>query len=382
MTFVADAIAGITVAIVALPLAIAFGISSGMGAEAGITTAIIAGFVAAVFGGSNYQVSGPTGAMVVVLAPLVATDGKAAVLFVGFGAGLILIIASILKIGHHVHKLPTSLVEGFTAGIAVVIAMSQLPELSESTAALVTGLVTALGIYLAAHFLPKLPTSLAAVIIVTVINQFGLNLKTVGDLPTNLFNFDLGFFNQSNYLNLVIPIFSVAALAALESLLSARVADRMAANGSEHNADKELRGQGLANLASTLFGGMPATAALARTAVNVRSGAKTRAAAAIHAVVLAVVVLAFAPLFSQIPLAALAGVLVATAAHMIKPSELLKTAKASPLDAIVLVITLLATIFTNLTTAVIIGGIIWFALRKTRLKTTEPPVDQDETLGD
>lgn len=379
-TFFADLIAGITVAIVALPLALAFGYASGLGAAAGLTTAIIAGLVAAVFGGSNFQVSGPTGAMVVVLAPLVNQFGAKSVLLVGFGAGLILMTAALLGIGHHVHKLPTALVEGFTAGIAVVIALSQVKEITATSMSLLISVVIAIAVYIAAHYLPKLPVSLLLVLAATGLNQLGLGLQTVGELPSNLFAFDGNFFDFK--WALVVPMFSVAALAALESLLSARVADKLAGGSQKHDADRELLGQGLANVSSVFFGGMPATAALARTAVNVRTGAKTRSSAVVHSIVLAIAVLALAPLFSQIPLAALAGVLVATAAHMVKPSELFKTARQSWLDAIVLCATLIATVFTSLTEAVIIGGLLWLALSRTGLKTAQPPVDQDETLGD
>jgi SulP family sulfate permease len=184
---------------------------------------------------------------------------------------------------------------------------------------------------------------------------------------------------------LIPSAFAVAALAALESLLSAKVADKMRGGGEKHDSNRELFGQGIANIAVPFFGGVPATAALARTAVNVRSNAQSKLAALSHSIILALVVLAFAPLVSQIPLAALAGVLLATTARMIKPRELLTLAKETRLDAIVLVCTFTATVFIDLISAVIIGLVISLALRKTTLAKIDrryPPVDERETLGD
>lgn len=405
-----DLVAGITVAIVALPLALAFGISSGLGAEAGLTTAIIAGALAAIFGGSRLQVSGPTGAMTVILVPIVHQFGVKGVLLVGLMAGVILITAAFAKIGEHVHRLPTSLIEGFTAGIAVVITLQQLPFIfgvsaSESEkvwAGAIDVAIRGLSDFQAAPFaiaiavcfvilfgssrLGKLPVGLAAVILASLATAwFGLEAETIGELPARIGNFDLNFIYSDNWVALIPSAFAVAGLAALESLLSAKVADKMRGGGEHHDSNKELLGQGIANLAVPFFGGVPATAALARTAVNVRSHAQSKLAALSHSVILALVILVFAPLVGQIPLAALAGVLLATTVRMIKPKELFALAKESYLDALVLVCTFIATIAIDLISAVIIGVVLTLLLRKTRLAKIDrryPPVDEKETLGD
>jgi SulP family sulfate permease len=378
-------LSGVTVAIVALPLALAFGIASGMGAEAGITTAIIAGALAAIFGGSRLQVSGPTGAMTVVLVPIFKDFGPSGVLFVGMISGALLIAVALLRLGEHVHRLPTSLIEGFTAGIAVIISLQQLTYLNGLLPALFGLLITA-AILTLQHFWPKLPFAFILVIVGTLIaNWLGLNLSRIGELPSTIGHWDLGFLKQDRWLALIPSALAVTILAALESLLSAKVADRMRGGGEHHDANKELFGQGVANLVVPFFGGVPATAALARTAVNVRAGATAKSSALIHSIVLGAVVLVAAPLVAQIPLAALAGVLLATTIHMVKPKELLHTARISWLDAIVMAATFAATVALNLISGVIIGLALCLALRKTklgRLSRTYPVIDDTETLGD
>lgn len=405
-----DLAAGLTVAIVALPLALAFGIASGLGAEAGLTTAIIAGAIAAVFGGSKLQVSGPTGAMTVILVPIVHQFGPQGVLLVGLLAGLVLINAAFAKIGEHVHRLPTSLIEGFTAGIAIVIALQQFPFIFgvqgstaekvwvaafetaqiglanfQITPVALTTLVAAI-ILIFSNRWPRVPFALLTVAIATAATaSFNLDLETIGELPARVGNLSFDFLNSANYVALVPPAFAVAALAALESLLSAKVADKMRGGSEHHDPNRELFGQGLANLAVPFFGGVPATAALARTAVNVKSHAQSKLAALSHSIILALVVLLFAPLVGQIPLAALAGVLLATTARMIKPKELIALSKETKLDALVLVATFAATIFIDLISAVLIGLALSLLLRKTKLAGIDrryPPVDENETLGD
>ena len=405
--YLADLTAGLTVSLVALPLAIGFGAASGAGAGAGIATAIVAGLVAALFGGSRFQVSGPTGAMTVVLIPLAASQGISAVLLVGFLAGLLLILAGLARLGQHVHRLPTALIEGFTAGIAVVIALQQVPTglglkggkgegilasalnsvaefvKTPNWTALVTTALVAGGLIWAGHRWHRVPLSLMAVFVVTAVNLgVNLGLPEVGALP-QFGSVSTGFFGAiSGWPSLILPALSVAMLGALESLLSAKIADAMRPDAAPHDSNRELIGQGLANLASPFFGGIPATAALARTAVNVRAGAKTRYSAVAHSVFLAVFVLALGSLVQRIPLAALAGVLISTAYHMVRISELKATARGSRLDALVLVATLLVTVFSNLTAAVITGLVLFIGLRKTRLSERATPIDDEETLGD
>ncbi|MEI5525464.1 SulP family inorganic anion transporter [Streptomyces brasiliscabiei] len=377
-----DLLAGLTVAIVALPLALGFGVSSGLGAEAGLATAVIAGALAAVFGGSNLQVSGPTGAMTVVLVPIVGAYGPTGVLTVGVMAGGMLVALAALRAGRYMRYVPAPVVEGFTLGIACVIGLQQLPGAlgvpkPEGDRVLVVawGAVeafvrhpnwTAVGLALAvaavmlagARWRPTVPFSVVAVIAATVVAQVaGLDAaQPIGDLPAGLPAPSLSFLDPDLGAlgSLLAPAVAVAALAALESLLSASVADGMAV-GQQHDPDRELFGQGLANIAAPLFGGVPATGAIARTAVNVRTGATSRLAALTHAAILAVVVFAAAPLVSRIPLAALAGVLLATAIRMVEVGSLRAMAKATRSDAMILVLTAVVTLVLDLVYAVIVG---------------------------
>jgi len=375
-----DLLAGLTVAVVALPLALGFGVSSGLGAEAGLATAVVAGALAAVFGGSNLQVSGPTGAMTVVLVPIVAAHGPAGVLTVGLLAGVMLVVLALLRAGKYMQYVPAPVVEGFTLGIACVIGLQQIPnalgvpkpegdrvlvvtwraleEFAKNpnwTAVAFAAAVAAL-MLIGARWRPTIPFSILAVIAATVVAQVaGLDAaKPIGDLPAGLPAPSLAFLAPGALSSLLAPAVAVAALAALESLLSASVADGMTV-GLKHDPDRELFGQGLANIAAPLFGGVPATGAIARTAVNVRTGAGSRLAALAHAAVLAVIVFAAAPLVSKIPLAALAGVLLATAIRMVEVGSLRAMAKATRSDALILMLTAVATLALDLVYAVIIG---------------------------
>jgi len=371
-------LAGVTVAMVALPLALAFGISSGLGAGAGIATAIVAGLVAAIFGGSNLQVSGPTGAMTVVLLPIFARFGVDGVLVVGMMAGIILIALSVMRAGRYVQFIPLPVVEGFTLGIAFIIGLQQIPAaLGESGegekivsvaasaarawAASPSWLAPAIAVGVAAAMLigarvrPGFPVSIVAVVGATaLISSTGLDTPVIGEIPRGLPAPGLPAFPLDQLSALLLPAIAVAALAALESLLSATVADAMSV-GERHDSDRELFGQGLANIVAPLFGGVPATAAIARTAVNVRSGARSRLSAVTQSIVLLVVVLVAAQMVGRIPLAALAGVLIATAIQMVKVSNLRGIIKATRADAVVLVVTAAATIALDLVTAVLLG---------------------------
>jgi SulP family sulfate permease len=374
-----DLLAGLTVAIVALPLALAFGEASGLGAQAGITTAVIAGAIAAIFGGSNLQVSGPTGAMTVVLLPIVHTYGPSGVLQVGLMAGVILLALSISGIGRYVRYLPSSLIEGFTAGIAVVIAMQQIPNMlglkagdqdkvwaiaGDAIARFATApnfipLIMAFGvaamILAGSRWKPSLPLSLVAVAIATIVAQVAkLDIPLVGVLPAAISMPTISFFDPANISALLPSAVAIAALAALESLLCATVADAMSV-GERHNPDRELFGQGLANLVVALFGGVPATAAIARTAVNVRAGARSRISALSHAFILLAFVLIAAPVVGGIPLAALAGVLIATTVQMVQGGAMRSIVRAGKSDAAVLLITFGVTVVLDLVTAVVLG---------------------------
>lgn len=381
-----DFLAGLTVAIVALPLALGFGMSSGLGAAAGLTTAVIAGALAAIFGGSALQVSGPTGAMTVVLVPIMHAHGATGVLTVGLLAGLILIGLAITRAGQYMAFVPASVVEGFTLGIACVIGLQQLPaalgvQTPEGdqvavvagravaafashpnwTALVITGAVAAL-ILVGGRLRPTVPFSLVAVVAATLLAELaGLGVMRIGTLPSGLAAPSLGFLDLSTIWTLAGPAVAIAALAALESLLSAAVADGMGVS-HKHDPDRELFGQGLANLVTPLFGGVPATGAIARTAVNVRSGAGSRLAALVHAALLASIVYTAAPLVGRIPLAALAGVLLATAIRMVEVGSVRAMARATRSDAIVLALTAMATLALDLVKAVIVGLVVAGAL--------------------
>lgn len=369
--------AGLTVALVALPLAIAFGESSTLGAAAGITTAIVAGFIAAIFGGSNFQVSGPTGAMTVVLIPLAATQGSPGVLLAGLIAGAVLVLAYILKLGRHIHKLPASVIEGFSAGIAIVIARGQLGWASPNTDSIILTVVVMIAVIAGLKLLPKWPISITVLALATVASiYFRLDVSVIPTLENPLGTWSTDFLGAiTNWNAILIPALGIATLAAFEALLSAKIADRMAGAVQPHDSDRELLGQGLSNIAVPFLGGVPATAALARTAVNVRSGATSRVAASAHSAFLLIMVLVLAPLVNLIPLPALAGVLLATAFNMLNFRELWRHARASKLDGILTLVTLLLTIFMDLTTALFTGVLMWLALRKTKLAQGEEDYD-------
>ncbi len=388
-TWRGDLLAGITVGIVALPLALAFGVSSGAGAEAGLVTAVVAGVVAGVFGGSNVQVSGPTGAMAVVLGPIVVTYGVGAVAVVSVLGGVIVLAVGALKLGRLVGYIPWPVIEGFTVGIAVVIFLQQVPAAfgvaagpsSNAAVAAAQGLahvdwstlvwpiaavLVVVGImWVAPRIHVLFPGSLVAIVIVSVVALLlRLPLTRLGKLPASLPSPHLPAVSLAMLGNLAGPALTIAALAAIESLLSARVAASISDTGP-YNADRELVGQGLASIASGLFGGMPAPGAIARTAVNVRSGGRTRVAAVVHALVLlGVVYLATGPV-SQIPLAALAGVLMLTAVRMVSVSTVRSIVGSTRSDAVVFILTAVITVSFDLIVAVEIGVLVaaFFALR-------------------
>lgn len=390
-----DLLAGVTVGIVALPLALAFGVSSGVGAEAGLVTAVVAGLVAAVMGGSQVQVSGPTGAMVVVLAPVVAAHGAGSVALVSVLAGLLVIVLGISGLGRAVAFIPWPVVEGFTLGIAAIIFLQQVPMATgtagvpghntvlaavESAAnatapAMLQTLAVVAGVAAVMFLLPRLnkaiPASLAAVLLATLAAELlDLQIPRIGALPHSLVAPALPALDPSALGGLLMPAVSIATLAAIESLLSARVAAGMVGPDGRptgtYSPDRELTGQGLASVAAGLFGGMPATGAIARTAVNVRSGAKTRLAAIVHALVLLAIIYLAAPLVGRIPLAVLAGILMVTATRMVSRQTVAAVLRSTRADAFVFVLTALITVAFDLIVAIEIGLVAAavFTLRK------------------
>jgi len=387
-----DLIAGLTVGVVALPLALAFGVASGVGAAPGLITAVIAGTVAAVFGGSNVQVSGPTGAMTVVLVPLVARDGAQVVLPLAVLAGVVIVLAAVLRLGRLLTYVPWPLIEGFTVGIAFVIAAQEIPsalgvskpDVHNATGAAVlaighfvehphwTVLAVLIITIVTTAALPRLhralPASLITIVAVTAAAQLmNLRLARIGPLPRGLPVPALPDFGHVG--DLVGPALVVAFLGALESLLSARVADGMS-DAPQHNPDRELLGQGLANIACGIGGGMPATGAIARTAVNARSGARTRVAALTHAAVLAAIMYAAAPLVGRVPLVALAGVLLVTAYRMIEGHNVRSVLRSTRTDAAVFAVTAAATVALDLVEAVGLGLALAIVLTLARMSAS------------
>lgn len=377
-----DVVAGVTVGVVALPLALAFGITSGLGATAGLMTAIVAGFVAALFGGSNVQVSGPTGAMTVVLVPLVAKYGSDAALIVAFMAGVLVVVMAFARFGRLLAFIPWPVIEGFTVGIAIIIFLQQVPNAlgvskpdGENTAAIAAraigdafGAVNLAAVGVVALtvavmvVLPRvhrsLPASLIAIAAATFVASIvGADVVRIGALPDSLPAPSFPAFSSTQVRELFGAALAIAALAAIESLLSAKVADGMADTG-RHDPDRELFGQGLANIASSMFGGMPATGAIARTAVNVRAGARTRVSAMVHAGLLILIVLFAGPVVAKIPLAALAGVLMVTAVRMVEHHNVRAVLRSTRGDAAVLILTAAATIVFDLIVAVEIGMVV------------------------
>lgn len=403
-----DVLAGLTVAVVALPLALAFGVASGLGAVAGLVTAIVAGAVAAVFGGSNFQVSGPTGAMVVVLFPLVGTYGASAAVSVAIIAGVLVVLMGIFGFGKLLSLVPWPVIEGFTVGIAVIIALQQVPFAlgmspgdSDKT---VVNAVEAVGRFTSENVVPlgitvltvlvvmgmnrirrSLPSSLIAVVVATAVCVWvGIDIPAIGAVPSEPPSPSLPPLDVDTVRALMGAALAVAVLAALESLLSAKVADGMV-DSKPTQPNRELFGQGLANIASGVFGGMPATGAIARTAVNVRSGASTRLAALVHSVALLIIVTLASPLVSAIPLAALAGVLFVVCYRMVDPRSVVRMLRTPGPDKIVFALTALATIAFDLIVAVEIGIVLaailaLMSLAKNSQVVQEPLPDMSDHL--
>lgn len=402
-----DLPAGLAVALVTLPPALGLGVASGLGAGAGLTTAIVAGALAALCGGSARQVTGPTGAMTVVLVPVVHRYGTDGALTVGLLAGVLLLGLALTRAGAAMAYVPAPVIAGLTLGVACVIALQQVPyALGVPLPAgerLAVVAVRAAGEFAAdprwpapllaagcaavtlvgARRRPAVPLSLAAVAAATLAAEaLRLPVPRLGALPAFPPAPSLAFLDVSRIPSLLAPAAAVAALAALQSLLSASVADGLRPGG-RHDPGKELFGQGLANLAAPLFGGIPATGAVARTSLNVRAGAVSRLAALSHAVLLAGTAAAAAPLVARVPTAATAGVLLATAVRTVDRYALRATARATRGDALVLALTASAALALDLVRAVLLGlGVsVLLALRAAVRGTRFTPAASDELPG-
>ncbi|MCB8931894.1 MAG: SulP family inorganic anion transporter [Fimbriimonadaceae bacterium] len=405
-SFLVDAIAGVTVGLVALPLAMAFAISSGVSPQAGIYTAVVAGFFASALGGSRLQITGPTGAFVVVVAGIVAKYGLGGLALCTILAGLILLVLGLTGLGTAVKYIPRPVVVGFTNGIAVLIASTQIKDffgltmtktpslfldrlvaigahwstLSPAATAVAAGSLTVLIVF--RRFLPRIPGAIVALVVGTLV-AWGLRLpvETItsrfGGIPVGLPPLQVPEIHLHQFASLISPALTVAMLGAIESLMSAVVADRM--SGDRHNPNVELAAQGVANLVSPLFGGIPATGAIARTATNIRSGAKTPVSGLIHAATLGAILLFAAPVAGVIPLAILAAILMMVAYNMGEWREIPSILKLSKADVAVWFVTFMLTVFADLTVAVEAGMILAALLYIARVTntTTVVPVTED-----
>jgi sulfate permease, SulP family len=384
-SFVHDLIAGLTVGLVALPLAMAFAIASGLSPQAGIYCAIVTGFLISAFGGSRFQIGGPTGAFVVVVAGIVAEHGVSGLFMCTMMAGVILVILGATGMGTAVKYLPRPVVVGFTNGIAVLIASTQIKDflglqMAEvpaefgarmsayathlNTIAPVAAMLACSALVLMIvlkQALPKVPGTIVALIGGTVaVVIAGLDVETIGSrfggIPSGLPTAILPKFEPALIPVLIRPALTVALLGAIESLMSAVVADRM--GGDKHNPNTELIAQGVANVASPIFGGLPATGAIARTATSIRSGARTPVAGMVHALVLLLVLLIAAPLARFIPMAVLAAILLIVSYNMGEWHEIPKLLRLSKTDISVWLVTFALTVFADLTLAVEVGMVL------------------------
>jgi SulP family sulfate permease len=403
-----DLVAGLIVGVVALPLAIAFAIASGVSPEKGLVTAIVAGAIISAFGGSRVQIGGPTGAFIVIVYAIVQDHGVAGLTIATFIAGFLIIIMGIARMGNLLKYIPYPLIVGFTSGIAVIIFSSQIKDFFglpiESVPAdfvakwvvylqhmdevnwisFVIALSTVLiGLYF--HKVTgKVPGSLVAIILSTLaVSVFDLPVATIGsvygEIPRGLPAPAIPSLSYETIKQLIQPAIAIALLGGIESLLSAVVADGM--TGSRHRSNAELVAQGAANIMSALFGGIPATGAIARTATNIRNGGRTPLAGIFHALVLLLIMVSLAPYARLIPMACLAGILVVVAYHMSEWHNFVSLLKSNKMDVAVLLVTFFLTVLLDLIVAIEVGMILaGFAFMKRMSDSVS--VEKLETPGD
>lgn len=408
--FSKDLLAGITVTAVALPLALAFGVACGVTAEAGLVTAIIAGLIMSALAGASYQISGPTGAMSAILIGIVGAQGGVQSMFVvTVLAGIIILLCAVLKLGRLVSLIPRPVITGFTSGIALTIALGQIDNFfgtySKGESALAK-----IGSYFSLGFVPswravllgaiviaimvawpkkwntKVPSSLVAIIIATVVSVifgFGDYVDLVGEIPQKLMldeRFSFSAIDWANFGSYISPAFSIAALALIESLLCGASASKM--KGEEFDANQEIIAQGVGNIVVPFFGGVPATAAIARTSVAIKSGAQTRLCGIIHAVGLLLSMFLLAPVMAKIPLSALAGVLMVTAWRMNEWGEIKTIFSKKFISGIAkFLVTMIATIVFDLTIAIVIGIVLSafiFIYRSSKSSITVTDIDEEK----
>ena len=404
-------VSGVIVAMVALPLAMAFAIASGATPESGLYTAIIAALFVGIFGGSRVQIAGPTGAFIVILAGIVARYGFVGLQIASLMAGVILILMGLLKLGNVIKFIPEPVIAGFTAGIGVIIFVGEWKDffglkpqaipldasfilkiktliMAFATFNVPTTMLACLSVFLillAPKFLKRVPGPLVAMIVVTAMQHFFhfASVATLGsafgNIPRSLPHFEWPVFSGS-FTVLVAPAFTIAFLGAIESLLSASAADGMA--GTRHHSNRELIGQGLANIAAPLFGGFAATGAIARTATNIRNGGNSPLAAIVHSIMLMIIILLFSPIIDDVPMCALAAVLFVVSYNMSDFPHFISTLRKAPYyDVVVLLVTFLLTVFVNLVVAVAVGVILAMLLFVRRLhQSIDVHLETNETL--
>jgi sulfate permease, SulP family len=396
-----DVLSGIIVGVIAIPLGMAFAIASGVKPEYGIYTTIVAGIFISLFGGSKYQIGGPTGAFIPILFGIVMTYGYENLLIAGFLAGIMLLLMGIFKLGSLIKFIPRPVTIGFTTGIAITIFTGQIASFLGLTGikkheefinnlneifiridtinllSILTAIICLATIILTPKIAPKVPGPLIGLVVSTMIatllypGQVATIGSAYGQIPSSLPQLKIPDLSFEMIITLLKPAFIIAMLGGIESLLSAVVADGM--TNSKHNSNKELIGQGIANMVTPLFGGIPATGAIARTATNIKNGAVSPLSGIIHGIVVLLVLMFFAPFASYIPLASMAPILMVVAWNMSERKVFAHILKTKSTDSLVLVVTFLLTVFVNLTTAVEVGLVmaaVLFTMRMSNLMTT------------
>lgn len=381
-----DVLSGLIVGVIAIPLGMAFAIASGVKPEYGIYTTIVAGILISLFGGSKYQIGGPTGAFIPILFGIVMTYGYENLLIAGFLAGVMLVLMGIFKLGSLIKFIPRPVTIGFTTGIAITIFTGQIASFLGLTGikkheefiqnlneiiinmdtinlfSILTAVICLATIIVTPKIAPKVPGPLIGLVVSTLIatllypNHIATIGTAYGQIPSSLPQLQIPDLSVEMIITLLKPAFIIAMLGGIESLLSAVVADGM--TNSKHNSNKELIGQGIANMVTPLFGGIPATGAIARTATNIKSGAISPLSGIIHGVVVLLVLMFFAPFASYIPLASMAPILMVVAWNMSERKVFAHILKTKSTDSLVLVVTFLLTVFVNLTTAVEVGLVL------------------------
>lgn len=411
-SFIRDLIAGIIVAIIALPLSIALAIASGVSPEKGIHTSIIAGFLISMLGGSRVQIGGPTAAFVVIIVGIINEYGLDGLIVATIMAGIILVIMGICRLGTLIKFIPSTITIGFTAGIAVTLLVQQIKDLlgleiervpsgcfervvsyaehidTINVQAVAIGVVAIAIMIVCPYITEKIPGSLVAIVVTTVIVQImGINVNTIGSVYGELSSSfpapKIPYVNFEMIQNLISPAFTIAILAAIESLLSCVVADGMI--GSRHRSNMELVAQGIGNIFSGLFGGIPATGAIARTAANVKNGGRTPIAGMVHAIVLAFIMLILMPYATMIPMTTLAAVLIVVAYNMSGWRDVVSMRKAPKSDFAVLLITFGLTVCFDLVIAIEIGMVLaalLFLNRMANVTDVRKWIDYDENFDE